>query len=118
MTGAMEAFAAGLRLVPEGADLARALDLPATDRVDWEIRNSSLRPRGTFHLRAFVNAGGVGAGLAVLRRSLFPKRAWIVTEHPWAYRGGWRVLAAYALHIAYAPLWALRAWRFSRRSPR
>lgn len=117
-TGAVEAFAAGLRLVPEGVELVGALDLPATERADWEIRNASLRPRGTFHLRAFVDAAGVRARLSVLRRSLFPKRAWIMSEQPWASRGGWRVSAAYAVHVARAPLWALRAWRFSRRSPR
>jgi hypothetical protein len=116
-TGAVEAFAAGLRLVPEGADLARALDLPATDRADWEIRNARARPRGTFHLRAFMDAESTSARLSVARRSLFPKRAWIMTERNWARRGGWRIPAAYTLHLTRAPLWAFRAWRFRRRSP-
>jgi hypothetical protein len=117
-TSALEAFAAGLRLVPEGAALAHALDLPATDRADWEIRNASARPRGTFHLRAFSEAEGTSARLGVLRRSLLPKRAWIVSQYGWAGRGGWRIPVAYGMHVASAPLWALRAWRFGRRSPR
>jgi hypothetical protein len=117
-TGAVEAFAAGLRLVPEGADRARALDLPSTDRADWEIRNAEARPRGTFHLRAFLDADTTSARLSLLRRSLFPKRAWVVGEYPWARRGWWRVPVAYALHLARAPVWTLRAWRFRRRSPR
>jgi hypothetical protein len=116
-TGAVQAFAAGLRLVPEGADEARALGLPGTERADWEIRNAQARPRGTFHLRAFTEAERVNTRLAVLRRSLFPKRAWIVRQYRWARRGGWRVPVAYAMHVARAPLWALRAWRFTRRPP-
>jgi hypothetical protein len=117
-TGAVEAFAAGLRLVPEGAVRACALGLPATEGANWEIRNAGSRPRGTFHLRAFLEAGGPRARLSVLRRSLLPKRAWIARQYPWAGRGGWRLAAAYSLHVARAPLWALRAWRFRRRSPR
>jgi hypothetical protein len=117
-TGALEAFAAGLRLIPPGAELAYTLDLPATERADWEIRNAGARPRGTFHLRAFMDADGATGRLSVLRRSLFPKRAWIAAEYASARRGGWRVPIAYARHIARAPLWTLRAWRFRRRSPR
>lgn len=117
-TGSVEAFAAGLRLVPEGARMAATLGLPASHRTDWEIRNAGARPRGAFHVRAFTDAGGWGARLSLLRRALFPKRAWIMTEHAWARGGGWRLLPAYALHLVRAPLWALRAWRFQRRSPR
>src|SRR4051794_41072328 len=117
-TGAAGAFAAGLRLVPEGVDRARVLGLPATERADWEIRNAGARPRGTFHLRAFLEADGARARLSVLRRSLVPKRAWLLTQHPWARRGGWCIPVAYALHVVRAPLWALRAWRFRRRSAR
>lgn len=117
-TGAVETFAAGLRLIPDGVRAARALNLPASDRIDWEIRNACARPRGVFHLRAFVEAEGATARLSVLRRALFPKRPWIVTEHGWARQGGWRVPMAYALHLMRAPLWALRAWRFRRREPR
>lgn len=117
-TGSMDAFAAGLRLVREGARMASTLALPDSDRTDWEIRNAGARPRGTFHVRAFAEAGGWGARLELLRRALFPKPAWVMTEHAWARRGGWRLVPAYALHLARAPVWALRAWHFQRRSPR
>src|SRR5262249_58494084 len=50
------AFAAGLRLVPAGADLARELGLPPSDEVTWAILTRKERPRGTFHLDALVRA--------------------------------------------------------------
>jgi hypothetical protein len=45
---------------------------------------------------------------------LLPQRAWVMHQYPWARRGGWRVLAAYGVHLAKAPAWAVRAWRFRR----
>jgi len=114
---AMEAFAAGLRLIPEGQDIAQALGLPPTDLLEWEIINASTRPRGTFHLDALLESQGA-ARLAVLRRALLPSRGWVIAAHPWAYLGGVRLLAAYLLHIASAPRWAAKAWTYRRRAAR
>jgi hypothetical protein len=116
--GAVEPFAAGLRLLPRGAVEASDLGLPATKQLDWAITHRDSRPRGTFHLRSFAEAKTSVERIRILRRALLPGRAWIVFEHPWAGRGGLRILVAYALHIARAPLSAARAWRFTRRAKR
>lgn len=109
---ATEAFAAGLRLCRAGAAEAARLRLPATDELDWKIEHRAERPRGTFHLQALAEASGLRDRADVVRRSLVPPRAWIIHEHPWAEPGGLRVVAAYGLHLALAPAWAARAWRF------
>jgi hypothetical protein len=113
---ATPAFAAGLRLLPAGADLADQLALPDTPELSWQIRHRKSRPRGTYHLRALAEARGVRARLNVLRRSLFPTRRWIVVQFPWASEGRFRLIAAYTAHLARTPLWAARAWRFRRRA--
>lgn len=115
--GAVEAFAAGLRLVPGGGLVARRLELPAADALLWQIEHSGERPRGHFHLQAFTEARGLRERMNLLRRSLLPRRAWIVWEHPEAGRSRLRLFAAYCVHILRAPAWAIRAWRFRRRNP-
>ncbi|MBA3747236.1 MAG: hypothetical protein H0W96_07035, partial [Solirubrobacterales bacterium] len=115
---ARDAFAAGLRLSPEGAKLADELGLPQSAELSWAIRNRAIRPRGTFHIQGFIDAGGWRERAHVVRRSLLPKPAWICAQTPWARRGGPALIAAYAMHIARAPLWALRAWHFNRRARR
>ena len=115
---AVDAFAAGLRLLPRGAELAKALGLPATDQLDWEIRHVASRPRGTFHLQALADKRGLLGRAEVLRHALLPSRAWIAREYPWARRGGARLVLGYVVHLMRAPAWAVRAWRFRRRSRR
>jgi hypothetical protein len=114
----VEYFAAGLRMVAAGAKLADELELPPTDELLWTILNRADRPRGTFHLRAFAEAATLSRRVELLRRSLLPTRDWILRRHPWASGGRLRLLAAYAMHIAGAPGWAVRAWRFERRARR
>ena len=116
--GAMDAFAAGLRLVPDGALLADQMGLPAAEALLWEIDHRGERPRGTFHMQAFSEARGVGAKLELLRLSLLPRRDWIIWQHPNAADSRVRLLAAYVLHLLRAPVWAARAWRFRRRTHR
>ena len=111
-------FAAGLRLLPAGTLVASRLRLPPTPELDWEIRNLETRPRGTFHLRAWRDAKGPRERLRVLRRALLPRPRWIRRQFPWAERRRWLLPAAYALHIARAPLWAARAMRFRRSAGR
>jgi hypothetical protein len=116
---ATEAFAAGLRLLPAGTTMARELDLPATDELSWAILHSDTRPRGTFHLQAFADAQSLGERLDVLRRSLLPRREWIVSQYPWARNtGALLLIAAYGVHLVRAPAWAGRAWRFARQARR
>lgn len=114
--GATEAFSAGLRLLPPGATLASELGLPAARVLLQAIADRTFRPPGTFHLEAFVNAAGLRGRASVLRWSLFPGLRWISRKQPWARISRVHLAAAYALHLARAPGWALRAWRF-RRSP-
>jgi hypothetical protein len=117
--GAVERFAAGLRLVPAGAELAEVLALPSTDQLDWEIRNASVRPRGTFHLQALLDKRGARERARVLRHALVPSRAWMATEYRWAHDGGTlKLIAAYGVHLVSAPAWALRAWLYRRRAAR
>src|SRR5205807_6783908 len=100
-----------------GVEAAR-LGLPATPELDWTIRHIATRPRGSFHLQALAAADGLGEAWRILRRSLLPRRAWIVHEHPWASSGTLRLLVAYVLHLVRARAWAARAWRFRQRARR
>jgi hypothetical protein len=114
---ATEAFAAGLRLVEPGAELAKRLELPSTSGLDWELRQGRS-PRGRFHLQALLEARTVRARAHVLRRALVPHPRWIGEQYPWAREGRGRTLAAYLLHIARSPAWALRAVVFRLRQRR
>lgn len=116
--GATRRFAAGLRLFPRGAEEAGRLGLPSTDAEDWAIRHRSERPRGTFHLAALADATGAAGRLGVVRRALFPNRAWMEHQYPAAKANMPRLAGAYLLHVLRAPLWAARAWRFRRRAAR
>jgi hypothetical protein len=115
---AIAAFAAGLRLSPAGAALARELDLPSTEQLSWEILHRQQRPRGTFHLRAWAEARGLRERTELLRRALLPTRQWLAWEYPGAGRSRPRLWAAYARHLLRSPWWALSAWWFDRRARR
>jgi hypothetical protein len=115
---ATAAFAAGLRQVPQGVLLARELDLPATDELEWAIAHRRERPRGTFHLEAFSRAASMGERASVVRRALVPSRSWIIWQYPWARDHGIRLAGAYVAHLARTPVWAARSWWFRRRAHR
>jgi hypothetical protein len=92
------------------------LALPDVSQLNWTPADEW--PRGSYHLRAFANAGSLTGRARVVRRALLPPSRWILWEYPWARR--WRPLqvAAYAMHLMRAPLWASRALRFRRRHVR
>jgi hypothetical protein len=115
---AVDAFAAGLRLVPEGARLAAALELPETSGFEWEMRHRDERPRGTFHLRAFADAAGWRERLALLRRALVPSREWLEYEEPRARDSSLWLAIARLKHLLRTPAWALRALVYRRRARR
>jgi Uncharacterised nucleotidyltransferase len=116
---ALDAFAAGLRLLPEGARMAdTVLALPSADALLWEIRNRDRRPRGTYHLRAIREAHTLRERLVILRAALLPSRVWIREQYRWARRGGMPLALAYLAHVARSPLWALRAWWYRARVKR
>jgi hypothetical protein len=112
---AVAPLAAGLRLTPEGTLLAQQLGLPVDSALEWEIEHARERPRGTFHAEAFGDAETMRERLGLLRRALFPKRRWLAVQYQWAERGPLRTVAAYVLHLARVPVWAVRAWWFRRR---
>ena len=115
---AVEAFAAGLRLHPEGAAMARALGLPDAPETSWTVQHSRSRPRGTFHLEALVEAQGIRERAKVLRKSLLPRREWIIWTYPPARNSRIKLLRGYLRHLSRAPLWAFRAWQFRRNARR
>jgi hypothetical protein len=112
--GASETFSAGLRLLAAGAALAGELGLPPAGAVLQAIGERKFRPRGTSQLQALIDARGVRARASVLRWSLFPEQSWMSRRYPWAPRSGLHLAGAYALQLARAPGWAMRAWRFRR----
>jgi hypothetical protein len=114
----VEAFGAGLRIVPSGVRLAELLELPSTPRLDWEVRHRQLRPRGALHVQAIAGARGLSERANLLRRSLLPTREWIAFEYRWAGRSRAHLLAGYARHLLRSPLWALRALQFELRARR
>jgi hypothetical protein len=116
--GATPAFAAGLRLLPQGVEEATRLGLPATAELDWTIRHRATRPRGTFHVQALADAAGADERFRILRRALLPERDWLVAERSWAGGSRLLLLAARLVHLARAPAWAARAWWFRRRARR
>jgi hypothetical protein len=69
-------------------------------------------------MEAVRQAPGARSKARLLRRALLPTREWIVVNYPWAGGGPARLVAARAVHIARAPVWTLRAWRYRRRAPR
>ncbi len=115
---ATEPLSAGLRLSARGASVAAQLGLRASPGLEWAIRHRESRPRGTFHVRGLIDAHGWRERAGIVRRSLLPRPEWIAAQSPWARRGRRALVAAYALHVVRSPLWALRAWRFDRRSRR
>jgi putative nucleotidyltransferase-like protein len=115
---ATQAFAAGLRQVPQGAQVARDLGLPPTDQLQWWIAHEAERPRGALHLRALSDATSMRERASVLRRALLPSRKWLMWQYPWARDHGVRLAIAYVAHLMRTPLWVARAWRFRRRGRR
>jgi hypothetical protein len=115
---ALPAFASGLQLVPEGAELLRELGVQDGWTLDLAVRAEGELPmiRG---LSRLAETPGLLAKLRLLARELFPTPVFMREWSPLARRGGIAgLVAAYALR----PLWmarhigpALRAYRRARR---
>ena len=115
---AVDAFAAGLRLVPEGRELADRLGLPDQTPLEIALAPNFAAP-GALTLERFASAPNLGRRLAMIRYALVPPpsvaRRW---QRPG--RGSRRgLLRAYGVHTVWvarcAPA-ALRAWRRARRA--
>lgn len=118
--GATDAFATGLRLLPEGAILADRLDLPRPTSVEVALRASSPPPVA-LGFEQLARAHGMRARAAILWHKLFPPRDFIVHWHPPAAGSRGKLALAYARR----PFWllrraprAFRAWRQARRNVR
>jgi len=116
--GATDAFGSGLRMLPEGTSLAAELEIPMSRETMWRIANRTARPRGTFHLEAFLAAPSHPARLGVLRQALLPDVAWMRWQYPWAAGGALRLAGAYCIHLLRTPYLAGRAWAYRRRARR
>lgn len=88
------AFAAGLRLLPEGEDLARRLDLGEVRSLHHEIRREDDPIAEELH--ALLSADkGLRQKLAVAAGDLFPRPDYMRWWSPLARRGGLGLAGAY-----------------------
>jgi hypothetical protein len=114
---ATDAFAAGLRLVPGGAELADGLGLPAVSSVEVALR-ATTPPPVALGFEQLSSADGVRTRAAIVWRKLFPPREFIVHWHPPAAENRRKLAMAYVRR----PFWLLRraprgyrSWRSARR---
>jgi hypothetical protein len=99
---ALPAFAAGLRLLPEGETLAAQLHLPSARSVEIALFASSPPPLAEGFLR-LAEARGVRAKAELVARHLVPPRDWMPFWLPAAKRGRFWLAAAYL----WRPIWVL-----------
>jgi hypothetical protein len=116
---ASPAFAAGLRLVPAGRELADELGLPAGQPVDVALRAGTPPPIALgFH--QLSRAKGVRARLSIVRHKLIPPPTFIRHQFPEARASRLRLALAYVDRwrwlLRKAPA-GFRAWRSARRGP-
>ena len=118
---AVEAFGAGLRLVPAGEALAARLDLPTTTSTKVALLAASAPPTaiGIYELTA---TPGVRAKAALVAREVVPAVPFMRAVYPIARRGPLGLAAAYAwrpfwlaLHVPAAVAAVRRARRASSR---
>ncbi len=117
---ATEAFAAGLRLVPEGAALADELGLTHRMTVELVLRTRSA-PQTAIFFERLARAPGIRKKAALLARKLFPTAVWMRANSSMARRGrvglGWAWLLHPLSVLKRFPA-ALLAWRAARRAAR
>jgi hypothetical protein len=113
---ATDAFAAGLRLLPEGRALARRLGLPEWSSTETVLR-ATTPPATALGFEWIARAPGVGPKLRLARSKLAPSAAFMRAWSPLARRGRIGLGAAYVWRVAWlawnAPR-GFRAWRRAR----
>jgi len=114
---ATAAFAAGLRLVPEGAELAARLCLPDNDSVEVALRASPATGHA-LGLQWLLQTKGLGAKASLLVRKLAPPPAYMRAWSRLAQKGSPGLVLAYAWRPLYlvleAPLTVHSWWRARR----
>jgi len=116
---ATDAFAVGLRLLPEGRELASWLELPAARSADASLRVDSVPLALAFeHL---ATTAGSRARMSLVLRELFPTPSFMRWWSPLARRGRRGLVLAYCRR----PVWLMiqagpgfLAWRRARREGR
>jgi len=101
---AREAFAAGLRMEPNGRELAARLGLPdTTPPVDVAIRRHGGAPPLAAGVNWMITTPGIGNKLRVIGRKLVPPPAFMRSWKPLARRGTLGLVVAYL----WRPFWVL-----------
>jgi hypothetical protein len=143
--GALDAFAAGLRLDPACAPLVEQLDLPEPS-LAWTLQSAGDTPFGAFALPRWRATEGASAKLRLVWRAVFPTRAEMHAFYPRTRATGRRrrragrrrrlragrrmrmlarrrmragprrrMLAARVNHVRTLPVKVFRGWRALRR---
>jgi hypothetical protein len=114
---AVPAFAAGLRLVPAGRELADELDLPPAGPDDVSLRASTPPPLA-LGFDQLARAKGVRARLSILRHKFFPPPTFVRYQFPREGPGRLGLARGYVKRwrwlLRQAPA-GFRAWRSARR---
>lgn len=116
--GASEGFAAGLRMLPAGSELAATLAMPEPSSVEVALRTTAPAPLA-LHLEWLHQARGARSKARLLLRLLFPPRAFM-DPAPGARRPRAALARAYLVRIGklrHGPA-ALLAWQRARRKMR
>jgi hypothetical protein len=115
--GAEAAFAAGLRRLPDGEELAGRLGLTGADSVDAALLGQSA-PYSAWTIDRLAKTRGYRAKLDILLPRLFPKPEFMRVWYPVARRGPLGLALAYLRRVAWlvgTTPGALRAWLRARR---
>lgn len=110
-------FAAGLRLLPEGEDLARRLGLGEVRSLQYEIRREDNMFAEELYLLLFAKAG-IRRKLVIAARHIFPRPAFLRWWSPLARRGKLGLATAYLWRVTWvigqAPSAIHTVWRIQR----
>jgi Uncharacterised nucleotidyltransferase len=114
---ATAAFAAGLRLVPEGRVLAARMELPQERPVEVALRSASA-PAQALTFDRLARATGVRERLGIVRHKLVPPRTFMRSWSALARRGRAGLLLAYGQRLVWLARSApggFRVWHRARR---
>ncbi len=118
--GAEQAFAAGLRILPSGQQLAEDLSLTREMTVELALRTRSATQDALFFER-FAVARGVGRKGALILRKFFPTSGTMRANSALARRGSLGLVCAWIAHpfsLARRFVPAITAWYDARRAIR
>ena len=119
--GADGAFATGLRMTPEGRELADRLGLTASSTVE-NVMFAEEVPYSSWTVNRLANTRGVIPKLRIVLQRIFPSPDFMRTHYPIARRGPFGLALSYPRRLA----WMVKAtgpavvawWRARRRARR